>query len=393
MQSAGIRQPGVVLFAASAAQAAVAFVSFGLPAIGPQLSQSFNLSLAELGAVLTAGLFGAGLSLIAAGMAVDRFGTRRPMLMGSLLATVGLATAATAGSATVLFVALVAFGVGSSVVPIAGTGALFRVYPAASRGWALGVRQMSVPLGGMIAALAMPGLEHAGGIGLTLGIAAAAVAVSCLAFSLVIHDPPAPRATRVRQPLRSIVRTPGMPRLLAVAAFYIVVLQAVLSFTVPASRAAGLTAFAASVAYFAVNVSAMVSRIVWGRVADRGGGTRRGRTLVEVGIVAAIGALLFTLALHLGAVVAVPAVILFGFGALGWNGLVYVSAGERAAPELAARSVAVAATVVFLLSAISTPLLGALAEAAGWDVFWLVTGVLAAAGALVAATLPPAAHR
>lgn len=101
-----------------------------------------------------------------------------------------------------------------------------------------------------------------------------------------------------------------------------------------------------------------------------------------------IGALLFTAALHGGAAVALPAAIVFGFGALGWNGLVYVSAGERAPPELAARSVAVAATVVFGLSALSTPLLGALAAHAGWDAFWLTTAGLALAGAATAATLP-----
>ena len=224
-------------------------------------------------------------------------------------------------------------------------------------------------------------------------MAAVAVAITGLLFAYVAADPPRPSSARVHQPLRSIWRTPGMQRLLAVAAFYIVVLQAVLAFTVPAARAAGLTAFAASATFFAVNVSAMVSRIAWGHVADRAGGSRRARTLVEVGVVAAVGALLFTLALHAGAAVVIPAAVLFGFGALGWNALVYVSAGERAAPELAARSVAVAATVVFLISAISTPLLGALASHAGWDVFWIVTAVLAAAGALVAATLPAAAVR
>jgi MFS family permease len=164
----------------------------------------------------------------------------------------------------------------------------------------------------------------------------------------------------------------------------------VLAYTVPAARAAGLTAFAASATFFAVNISAMVSRVAWGHVADRAGGSRRVRTLVEVGVVAAVGALLFTLALHAGVAVVIPAAVLFGFGALGWNALVYVSAGERAAPELAARSVAVAATVVFLISAIATPLLGALASQAGWDVFWIVTAVLAAAGALVASSLPVA---
>ena len=393
VKRAGPRAPGIVLAAAAGAQAAVAFVSIGLAAIGPELSRSFQLSLAGLGAVLTAGLFGSGLTLIAAGMAVDRFGTRAPMLAGTALGVAGLGVAATAGSTVVLVTALVVSGVGSAVVPIAGTGALFRAYPPARRGWALGVRQMSVPLGGTIAALAMPGLERYGGIGLTLGVAAVAVAITGLVFAYVAADSPRPSAARVHQPLRSIWRAPGMQRLLIVAAFYIVVLQAVLAFTVPSARAAGLTAFAASATFFAVNLSAMVSRIAWGHVADRAGGSRRARTLVEVGVVAAVGALLFALALHSGAAVVIPAAVLFGFGALGWNALVYVSAGERAAPELAARSVAVAATVVFLISAISTPLLGALASHAGWDVFWIVTAVLATAGALVAATLPATAGR
>lgn len=386
-------KPGVVLAAATCAQASVAFVSFGLPAIGPELSRSFDLSLAELGAVLTAGLLGAGLALIAAGMAVDRFGTRRPILGGVFLGVAGLCVAATAESTAVLGAALVVFGVGSAVVPIAGTGALFHAYPPARRAWALGFRQMAVPLGGTIAALAMPGLERYGGVGLAFGVAAVAVAITGLLFAYVAADPPRAPSARVHQPLRSIWRSPGIQRLLVVAAFYIVVLQAVLAFAVPAGLAAGLTAFAASATFFAVNVSAMVSRIVWGRVADGAGGSRRARTLVEVGIVAALGALLFTLALHAGPLAVIPAAVLLGFGALGWNALVYVSAGERAAPELAARSVAVAATVVFLISAISTPLLGALASLAGWDVFWIVTAALAAVGALVAATLPATAVR
>jgi MFS family permease len=377
-----------VLAAASAAQAAVAFVNFGLPAIGPELSDRFGLGLAALGAVLTAGLFGSGLALIAAGVVVDRYGTRLPTLAGTILAAAGLAVAAGAASAPVLFAALVVSGVGSAVIPIAGAGALFRVYPSGRRAWALGIRQMSVPLGGTLAALAMPALVAYGGVGTTLAVAAAAVAVTGVVFAFIADEAPTPRARRAQRPLRSIWHAPGMQRLFVVAGCYIVVLQAVLSFTVPAVRAAGLTAFAASFTYFALNVTAMISRVVWGHVADRDSGTRRTRTLVEAGAVAATGALLFTLARHGGAAVVVPAAVLFGFGALGWNALVYVSAGERAAPELAARSVAVAATVVFLISAACTPLLGALAAAVGWDVFWVVTGLLAAAGALVAASLP-----
>ena len=190
------------------------------------------------------------------------------------------------------------------------------------------------------------------------------------------------------RPFRSIVRAQGMTRLLVVAAFYIVVLQAVLAFTVPAVRSAGLSALVASTAYLAINLTAMIARVVWGKVADRQEGGRRARTLVEVGLVAAAGALVFTIALHAGPVAVIAAAVVFGFGALGWNGIVYVSAGELAAPELAGRSVAVAATVVFLISALCTPLLGAVAAAAGWDAFWVSTGLLALVGALIAVRLP-----
>ncbi len=378
-----------MLASASAAQAAVSFVNFGLPSIGPDLRRHFGLSLPELGGILTASLLGSGLALIAAGIAVDRFGARRATFAGAMLAAAGLAAAAGAQSKAVLFVALIASGIGSSVIPVAGAGALFRVYPAARRGWALGVRQMAVPLGGTIASGAMPGLVRIAGVGLAFAVAAGAVAVTGTVFALIPEEDAGPVRVRIERPFRSILEAPGMLRLLLVAALYIVVLQAILSYIVPAARAAGLSAFWAGFTFFAVNVTAMVARLVWGRVADRQEGSRRVRTLVETGIVGAVGGLVFTLALHGGAGLVVPAAVLFGFGALGWNALVYVSAGERTAPELAGRSVATAATVVFLISAICTPPLGALADHAGWDVFWVVTAVLAGLGALAASGLKP----
>ena len=83
--------------------------------------------------------------------------------------------------------------------------------------------------------------------------------------------------------------------------------------------------------------------------------------------------------------------MVFGLGALGWNALVYLSAGERVDPSLAGRSVAVAATVVFVLSGIATPVLGALVDAVGWDALWITTAVVAGCGAALAFRLPPQA--
>jgi MFS family permease len=380
-----------VLAGAVAAQVTVSFVNFGLPAIGPRLRADFDLNLLELGAVLTAGLLGAGLALIAAGIVVDRLGTRDAMLIGTVVATAGLVVAALCSTKGVLFGALFVFGVGSAVVPVAGAGALFRSFPASRRGWALGVRQTAVPLGGTIAAIVFPALYAAGGSRETLLFVAVAVFATGVWFALIAGNDRVQGAGRVERPFRSIVRAPGMQRLLLVAACYIVVLQALLTYIVPAIRSAGYTPLTASIAYVAINVTAMVARIGWGRIADAGGGTRRVRTLVEVGLVACGGALLFALALHVGPAMIVASAVLFGVGGLGWNALVYVSAGERTSAELAARSVAVAATVVFVLSGLSTPLLGAVADHAGWDALWLSCAVIAAAGALLATGLNRAA--
>ena len=99
------------------------------------------------------------------------------LAIGTTIGAAGLGVAATAGSTQVLFWALFVFGLGSAVVPIAGTGALFRAYPAARRGWAMGVRQTAVPFGGAIAAIVYPSLYALGGTGLTMSASAAVVAV------------------------------------------------------------------------------------------------------------------------------------------------------------------------------------------------------------------------
>jgi MFS family permease len=381
--------PRAVLTAAAAAQASVSVVAFGLPAIGPDLRDAYGLSLPMLGAALAATILGSGVFLIAAGFLVDRYGTRRSMLVGTAVGAGGLAAAGFAPGGEALVALLFFSGAGSAVVPMAGTRALFRAYEADRRGWALGVRQMAVPLGGTVAALLLPGLVALGGIRLALVVSAQLVAAAGLGFAAAVGVGEQ-RDRRASFALRRLWRTPGIQRLLVVAALYIVVLQAVVAYTVPAARAAGFSPLVAGTAFVLVNVAAGVARIVWGRLADRGGGGRRVRTLVETGGVAAIGAVGFALALDAGPAALFATAALLAFGALGWNALVYVTAGERVPPEFAGQSVALAATVVFVVAAVSTPPLGALADRAGWDACWLTTAGLAVAGAALAATLPAA---
>lgn len=378
--------PRAVLTGAAAAQASVSVVAFGLPAVGPDLRDAYDLSLTMLGAALGATILGSGVFLLVAGVVADRYGSRRSMLVGTAVGASALAGAGFAPNVPTLLVLLFVSGAGSAVVPIAGARALFRAYSANRRGWALGVRQMAVPLGGTLAAVLLPGLVALGGIRLALVGSAVLVAVAGVVFAAVAGTGEE-RNAGASLAVSRLWRTPGMPRLLGVAALYIVALQAVVTYTVPAARDAGFSPLVAGAAFVLVNVAAGVARVVWGRRADRDAGRRRILTLVEAGVVAAVGAVLFVFALHSGPAVLLAGAFFLAFGALGWNALVYVTAGESVPGELAGQSVALAATVVFVVAALSAPPLGALAEHAGWTAMWLTAGALAAAGAALAATL------
>ena len=81
-----------------------------------------------------------------------------------------------------------------------------------------------------------------------------------------------------------------MGSLLLVAVCYIIALDAVLTFAVPALRDGGASRGEGSVLFALVSISAMAARIAWGRLADAGGGRRRVATLRDVGILACAAA-------------------------------------------------------------------------------------------------------
>jgi MFS family permease len=382
-----VQAESTTLVLASAAQAAVSFVIVGLPAIGPQLRQQFALSLPELGALLAMMQLGTGAALIVAGRSVDRWGARATTLAGTGLAALGLVVAAATDARAVVFVGLFLGGIGAAIVPVSGANAIFRTYPGRRRAWALSVRQMGVPVGGIGAAVAMPALEAAGGARLVFSVGAVVIVVIGTAFAAASDDIKVRHEAAARR-LRTMWGSRGLGYLLIVTLSYVFVLQVVLVYTVPAMRAAGFSRLEAGVAYFVVNVTAIVSRLFWGRVADGGGGTRRRRTLVESGLVASIGAMLFGAALHAAFVLVVLALVVYSFAALGWNAVVYTIAGEWTRPALSGQAFAVAATVVFAASAVASPAIGGLVDWLGWDATWLITGAVGVAGAAAAWALP-----
>ena len=164
-----------ILAAGVFAQAANSAILLGLPAIAPAIRKEFDLTLTQVGVVLAAVSFGSVATLLLWGIVADRIGERAVIAVGQTGAAAALFWAAYASSYPELIAALaLAGGVGAGVNAASGR-AVMAWFGADERGLALGIRQMAVPLGGAVAALALPALTshislHAAFDGLAVGL-------------------------------------------------------------------------------------------------------------------------------------------------------------------------------------------------------------------------------
>ena len=180
-----------------------------------------------------------------------------------------------------------------------------------------------------------------------------------------------------------------MLRLLVVALCYIVSLTTVLTFGVPALRDGGGSRGDGSLLFAFVSISAMTARMVWGRVADFGGGRRRVATLRDIGALACVAGALTWLLWPEGTIVRIVLLIVLSLGALGFNGVLYVIAGEIAGAARAGQAVALMSTALFGGGAIAAVPLGALADAEGYRSLWIATAIAAGLGVLATLSLRP----
>ena len=373
-----------ILVLAVASQAAFSMVTFGLPAIGVEIRERFDLGPAGFGAVFAAVGVGSAAALIPAGALVDRFGGRRVLVVGGIVNGIGLLLAAAAGTA-----ADVRRGARPRRDRRGGRAG------GGDDGAPAGVRAREARDGDGVAPARRtsrrdaggrrpPGLAALGGVRLAMAGAGVAATATALAFAVVSDGRPAASIRSPGQSVAGVLRIPGFKPLLAVGLLYVLGLGAILAHYVGALRDAGLSHAEAAAGFAALNITAALSRLVWGRLADGGGGTRRARTLREIGILTVCASCVMPVALSIGAPSALVAGVVLAFGAFGFNGVLYLLAGELAGATRAGRAVGIASTVVFGMGALAAPIAGVAIERTGYDAVWVMSAVAAAAGAITA---------
>jgi sugar phosphate permease len=364
------------------AQASISGLQLGLPAIAPQMRDEFGLSLTATGALLAASTAGVIVTLLAWGALADRIGERLVIGIGLTGAAIALAVGSRTGSAPALGACLVAAGAFGSSANAASGRAVVAWFAASQRGLALGLRHMSTPLGGALAAVTLPLVADRGGLGAALLALSGALLTGALVAVAGLRRPP-PDALGVGTGAASLARAPlrdgAIWRLSLGTACVVLAQLSVLSFlALYLHEERGWSVGTAALALGAVQVLGAISRVLAGAWSDRLGCRIRPLRALALSGAAGLGAA----AALLGApdAVAATALIVAGVLTMAGNGVSFAAAAEMAGAGRVGTALGLQNTVLFVAVAIASPLFGLAVGLTSWPAAFALAALCPLAG-------------
>jgi len=359
----GTRYRWVVLAAGTAAAASFSAVLLGLPVLAPALRKEFGLTLTEVGVVLASVWVGPTFTLLPWGLLADRIGERLVLSIG--LASMGLFV----GGAALLggfWGLVILFGLGSAAgaaVNSASGRAVMQWFGQDERGLALGLRQASLPLGGALAALTLPPIEHHGGLDAALLFLAGLCLGAALLGAAVLRD--RPHAPEVEEGIPWTLRDRRLWILSAGSGLYLVTQVSLTAFIVlflhdvrglSIGEAAGVLAVAQTIA--------VGLRIAVGRWSDRARARIRPLRIVGLAIFAAM--VLSVALLSVPLALLLPALVVATALSMTWNGLSFTAAAELAGVARSGAAIGFQQTALSAIGVATSPAFAVLVDAVSW---------------------------
>jgi sugar phosphate permease len=361
----------VILATGAVGAGAFSALRMGLPALAPALRGEFGLSLGEVGLAFAAVTGGGMLTLIPWGALTDRIGERPVMASGLAGCAAALVGAALSTSYAALLVALLVAGMFGSSATGASGRAVMGWFARSERGFALGIRQMALPLGGAVASLTLPSLVDARGLDAAFVALAGLSLTAAVASVLLMRDPPpggrSERAAAARPPTRDL----RIWRLGAGGALLVCAQASMLGFVVLFLHdARGVGAATAAAALGALQIVGALVRIVAGRRSDR-----EGLRIAPMRRIAARNAALLAL---VGALATAPGVLLYpllavaAISTMSWNGLAFTAAAEISGHARAGTAMSMQNTLISVGGVLAPTAFGVLVEGTSWTTAYVV---------------------
>lgn len=361
----------MVLAVGAGATAAISAVQGGLPALGPVIQDTFDLSLVQVTTVFTAFAVGTVVTLLAWGVLADRVGERAVIGLGLSAAALLMAgVAASDGYPALVAGVALAGALGSSAVAASGR-AVFNWFPRDERGLALGLRQTAVPVGAAAASFSLPPLAVAVSLDAALYVLAGVMLLAALASGVWLRE--GPRQESSAAPAPDAARDPRIWRLSAASALMIVGQVGITSLLVLYLYGERhWSAATAALALGGVQTGAAVARVAAGRWSDlRDARIEPFRRLAGIAAALLLAAAALTIA---PVVIAIPVLMAGGIAAMSWNGLSFTAAAEISGRRQAGKAMGIQNTAMRVVAAAMPVALGALASTVSWAAAFAVMG-------------------
>ena len=351
-----------VLAAGTAAQATYLALLTGPAVLAPVFRDELGLSLTQVGVVIAAPWIGPIATLLPWGLLADRVGERIALAAG--LGTCGLLAVAIAfvDAFVPLLILLALVGAAGASVNSASGRAVMSWFGVEERGLALGIRQGSTPLGGIVSVLALPVIAEAGGLTASFLFLGALILTAAVAGGVVLRD--APAASGVEQAPR-VLRDTRLWLLAFSGGLYLVAQLAVTGFVVLYLHdERGLSMQRAGWVLAAMQALAIGLRVGVGRWSDVSGD--RILPLRLIGAASAVALAATAVTLDLADAVVIAAFVAAGTLGMSWNGLSFASAAELAGRARSGAALGFQQTVLSAPAAVATPAFAAVVEATSW---------------------------
>ena len=389
----------VILAAATFAQACACFFVQGFGSIALDVKSEMNLTNWQIGTLISAAQLIPLAGLLIAGELLDRYSERFVVGIGTLLVGASLCGAALANSYTELLMALIILGFGYSTAQPGGSKSVSNWFKGSQLGFAMGIRQAGLPLGGAMATLLLPFIAIQYSVPAAFLAGGLIALFGALLFMLLYKTPDTQQSTEKKQinlklaikSRLSMASHPSMRKIMMSGASLTASQYAISVFLVLYLHTSlGLESSIAAMLFFVVLGAGIAGRIILAAWSDRCKAGRYYPVMTCLGAVTAILILLpFLNTQNLAILSAFMA--LTGFFAYGWYGPWVAYIAETAPADRKGFALGMAMTANQVSVVLIPPIIGLSRDSLGTYAYgW---GALAIVSAIVLLTTSTSQYR
>jgi MFS family permease len=335
------------------------FVCFGgltIPPLIPFIQPELKLNYTQVGSIMTFLYFGATVMSLPAGWLTDRLGVKKMIVLSQVFMGLFVALFSLIGNYFMAILLAFMMGIGYGMVNPPTTKGIMVLVNKENRGFAMSVKQTGVPIGSAIAAGLLPPLAIHLSWGFSFVFAGTIVIHSGLLSQILYRQsregvPPSdfnPEETsqinqgKIQQNKNIILLGIGgaccssVP--IALVTYVALYLKDSKNFDLI------LAAFCLTL----VNIGGILGRIFWGVMSDRIFKGSRKVVLKLIVSVIFIVSLILGLNIHLALIPLLLILFIFGFSAIGWNGVYHAFVGELSGKEKAWKAIGLTMPITFV---------------------------------------------